>query len=196
MGVEIRQLRGGEMRAQLDALAFLRIAVFEDYPYLYAGDIRYERNYLARLASAEGAVVIGAFAADRLVGTATASPMRQQGDGFCDAMEKAGYRPDALFCFGESVLLPEYRGQGIGHRFFDERERLARQAGTTHTVFCAIAREDDDHHAARPGAYVSPEGFWRRRGYAPIDGATMTMAWEEHGGEMVDHTMQFWARPL
>lgn len=197
MGVVIRQLRGGDLRAHLDALAFLRIAVFEDYPYLYAGDIRFERDYLAGFARGEGSVLVGAFAQDRLVGAATASPMRQQGADFCDLFDKAGYEPELVFCFGESVLLAEYRGQGIGHRFFDERERVARKAGATHAAFCAIVREDEDDHPARPAGYVAPDAFWLRRGYEPVEGLTMTMKWEEHGGgETVDHLMQFWVSPL
>ena len=36
-----------------------------------------------------------------------------------------------LFYFGESVLLPEYRGQGVGHAFFDHREAQARGVGAT-----------------------------------------------------------------
>ena len=197
MGVSIRQLRGGELRAQLDAVAFLRIAVLEDYPYLYAGDVQFERAYLADFARNEGSVLIGAFAKDRLVGAATASPMREQGPDFHETLERAGYDIDTMYCFGESVLLREFRVRGIGHRFFDVREDLARCEGATHVAFCAIVHDETADHPARPESYVSPDGFWRGRVYRPVDGATVTMQWEEHGsGGTVDHTMQFWALPL
>jgi hypothetical protein len=41
----------------------------------------------------------------------------------------AGGNVDHIFYFGESVLLPQFRGMGIGHHFFDEREAAARAAG-------------------------------------------------------------------
>ncbi|MDG6078719.1 GNAT family N-acetyltransferase [Erythrobacter litoralis] len=195
MGVEIRRLQGSELRAQLDALAFLRIAVFEDYPYLYAGDIEYERDYLAQFANAPGSVLVAAYAHDRLVGAATCCPLKEYRPNLGDLFEKRGYDLSSLFYFGESVLLRECRGQGIGHRFFDEREKAGREAGATQATFCAVVREDD--HPLRPDDYRPLDGFWQRRGYTPIDDLTMTLEWDEHGGdETADHTMQFWIGAL
>ena len=42
--------------------------------------------------------------------------------------------------FGESVLLPEYRGQGIGHAFFDAREEHARAEGANAACFASVIR--------------------------------------------------------
>ncbi len=49
--VEIRPVTGIAVEPWLDALAQLRIAVFRDYPYLYDGDLSYERRYLDRMPS-------------------------------------------------------------------------------------------------------------------------------------------------
>ena len=195
MGVEIRHLQACDLRVQLDALAFLRIAVFEDYPYLYAGDIEYERKYLSQFAQAKGSILVAAYADDRLVGAATASPLESQKPELCELFAHRDYATDRMFYFGESVLLPEFRGNGIGHRFFDGREAAAREAGATHATFCAIVRDDDD--PARPDDYRSLEPFWRKRGYEPQPGLQMPLSWEEHGstGE-IDHTMQFWLGAL
>jgi GNAT superfamily N-acetyltransferase len=40
-----------------------------------------------------------------------------------------------IFYFGESVLLSQYRGQGVGVRFFEEREKAARDHGYSQTAF-------------------------------------------------------------
>ena len=195
MGVEIRRLQDSDLRAQLEALAFLRIAVFEDYPYLYSGDLEYERRYLGEFASSPGSAIVGAYADNRLVGASTASPLKsQKADHYRPFLER-GYDIEMIFYFGESVLLNEYRGQGIGHRFFEEREAVARDAGASSAAFCAVVRSPD--HPARPKHYRSLEPFWRKRGYQPAPDLTMTLAWEEHGSEgEIPHLMQFWMASL
>jgi hypothetical protein len=35
-----------------------------------------------------------------------------------------GFDLNEIFYFGESILKPEYRGLGLGHLFFDEREKV------------------------------------------------------------------------
>jgi GNAT superfamily N-acetyltransferase len=81
-----------------------------------------------------------------------------------------------IFYFGESVLLPQYQGQGIGHRFFDAREDAARAAGARKTAFCAVIRPDD--HPMRPGL-------------------TGTLEWQDLGDDFESaHVMQFWMRDL
>lgn len=195
MGVEVRQLRDGELRAEMDAMAFLRIAVFEDYPYLYAGDLNYEREYLTEFARAKNAVLIGAYADGRLVGAATAAPLEEYKPAFCRLFADRGFDIRTIFYFGESVLLPEYRGQGIGHRFFDEREAAARDTGADKATFCAVDRTRSDVRV--PVGYSPLDPFWRSRGYEPVPGLSVEMGWEEHGMDgMIDHTMQFWLGDL
>ena len=178
----------------IEDLARLRRDVFREYPYLYEGTIAYERHYLATLAESDGTVVL-ALDGQRLAGAATAMPLMQAQDEFATPVREAGHDPARWFYLAESVLRPAYRGRGVGHRFFDEREAAAREGGFTNACFCAVVRPEDD--AARPEDYSPLDPFWRRRGYERMDGVTATFHWREVGGtEEVPHTMQFWGRAL
>jgi GNAT superfamily N-acetyltransferase len=195
MSLSVRPLSGAELAAALDDLAALRIAVFAAWPYLYEGDPAYEARYLAEYAAAPGAVLVAAFDGARVVGAATAAPMVHQKEEFRRPFEARGIDTARLFYFGESVLLPEYRGQGIGHAFFDHREKAARAAGAQSTCFAAVIRASD--HPARPAGYRPLDAFWQARGYAPIPGLVTQLAWKEHGeaGES-PKPMQYWLKHL
>ena len=191
----VRPLARDEIAACLPALARLRIAVFRAWPYLYDGDAAYEASYLAAYAQNPGAVVIGAFDGDTMVGAATASPLTAHHDEFAAPLAAAGFDPTAFFYFGESVLMPAYRGTGIGVRFFAERERAAREQGFERTLFSAVIRPDD--HPMKPAQYVPLDSFWRKRGYAPIDGLTTRFSWRDIGdADETDKPMAFWHKRL
>ena len=127
--MEVRRLTPKEAGDAFDDLARLRITVFRAFPYLYDGDIAYERNYLRTYMHSPGAVIIGAFDGPRMVGAATASPLGDHFAAFARPFAAAGLEPGSIFYFGESVLLPDYRGTGIGVRFILEREHAAREQG-------------------------------------------------------------------
>jgi len=191
----VRTLAGPEIAAHLADLARLRIAVFADYPYLYHGSEAYEAEYVRAFAAEPGSILVAAFDGTRVVGAATASPMATQQAEFRAPFEERGYDTGALFYFGESVLLPDYRGQGIGHAFFDHREAAARAAGATHACFAAVVRPED--HPARPADYRPLDTFWRGRGYEPIPGLLTHLCWQEHGESAESaKPMQAWIRPL
>lgn len=193
--VLLRKLTGTALKSKLDDLAGLRITVFREWPYLYDGDLDYERRYLSKFAASENAVIIGAFDGDGLVGAATAAPLADHFDDFAVPFKKAGLTPEQFFYFGESVLLAIYRGRGIGARFFEEREAAARKAGFCRIVFCGVVRPDD--HPLRPAAYVPLDGFWRNRGYQRMEGMVCDFSWRDIGdaGE-TPKPMQFWMRDL
>lgn len=195
MSIAVRPLTGPGLQAALGDLARLRIAVFAVFPYLYDGSIDYEREYLAEFTAAPDAVLVAAFDGERIVGAATAAPLLQQDDYIREPFVRQGIDPAAVFYFGESVLLPEYRGQGIGHAFFDQREAAARGWGASHASFCAVIRPAD--HPARPAGYVPLDAFWSKRGYAPVPGLTGEFSWAEHGeAEESPKPMQYWMRAL
>ena len=195
MSATVRALTGVELHRAIPDLAMLRIAVFAAYPYLYDGDAAYEAAYLQEFVAARDAVLVAAFDGTRIVGAATASPMAAQKEEFRAPFEQRGIGTARLYYFGESVLLPEYRGQGIGHAFFDHREAEAVCAGATGATFAAVIRPDD--HPARPSGYVPLDAFWTKRGYAPIDGLVTQLGWKEHGEtEESLKAMQYWMRRL
>ena len=195
MPLTVRTLTGADLDAALPAVARLRIAVFRDWPYLYDGDLAYEERYLATYRSSPQAIVVGAFDGSRLVGASTGTPLTDHADDFAAAF--AGKRIDlaSVFYCAESVLLPEYRGRGLGHAFFDAREAHARAAGFRKSGFCAVIRPAD--HPARPRDYRPLDPFWRARGYTPLPGVVAHFSWRDLGqAEETAKPLQFWIRDL
>jgi GNAT superfamily N-acetyltransferase len=193
--ITIRALQGDDLRAAIPQLAALRITVFSEYPYLYHGDGGYEAGYLREFMASPGAVLVAALDGDKVVGAATASPMTSQKPAFQEPFAQRGLDVGGLFYFGESVLLPSYRGRGIGHAFFDHREQQARAQGAKQTCFCAVIRPDD--HPLRPADYRPHDVFWRGRGYAPVEGFIAHYDWKDHGeAEASAKPMQFWLKDL
>ena len=78
--IRVEALTGPALEAALDDVARLRMAVFRDWPYLYDGDMDYERRYVASYKGSPGAILVGAFDGARLVGASTGTP-RQSGAG-------------------------------------------------------------------------------------------------------------------
>jgi GNAT superfamily N-acetyltransferase len=196
MALEVKSLFGEEIVGVLPDLARLRIIVFRDWPYLYDGTIAYEEKYLAKLAAAKGAVCVIARDGLEIVGASTAAPMIEHADEFAEPFEKAGYDISKIFYCGESVLLKSHRGHGLGNAFFDHREAQARRlGGFTHSTFCRVVRPDD--HPLKPKDYRPLDDFWRKRGYAPVEGLIATYAWKDIDQPAeTDHEMQFWMKPL
>ncbi|MEM6579455.1 MAG: GNAT family N-acetyltransferase [Pseudomonadota bacterium] len=193
--IRLERLTGDALTERLDALAGLRITVFRDWPYLYDGDIEYEQAYLQTYRQSTAAILVAAFYGDRLIGAATGTPMEDHAEDFALALADCGHPLSDIFYCAESVLLPEYRGQGLGHAFFDAREAHARDLGRTHAAFCAVMRPYD--HPRRPAGYRPLDAFWRKRGYAPLDGAIAHYRWKDidQPGQ-TDHPLQFWMRAL
>lgn len=193
--IRVEALTGPALDAALDDVARLRIEVFRAYPYLYDGDMDYERRYVTSYRDSPRAVMVGAFDGARLVGASTGTPLADHADDFAAAFQGTGFDLGRIFYCAESVLLPGYRGRGIGHRFFDLREDHARAHGFTEIAFCAVIRPED--HPARPHGYRPLDAFWTARGYTKLPGVIAQFSWRDLGDATESpKLLQFWHRVL
>lgn len=195
MAVTIEPLTGSSFEAALDDLARLRIRVFRAYPYLYDGTREYEQKYLDRFAKAKDGIIVAARDSECIVGCATGSALSAHHKEFAKPFRAAGCDVDDFFYCGESVLLREYRGQGVGHAFFDRREAHARARGYKRITFCRVVRPAD--HPLRPADYRPLDAFWQRRGYRRMEGLVTQFAWKDIDQDAeTSKPMQFWMREL
>lgn len=187
--------RGPDIQPWLDAVAHLRVRVFRDWPYLYEGDLAYERDYLAAYAASPDSLFVLAMDEGRVVGASTGLPLLDDAENFQQPFLASHLDPARIFYFGESVLLPEYRGRGIGHAFFDARENHARALGRFDwTAFAAVDRDRGDIRC--PPGHRGNDTFWHKRGYARQPGMTMQLPWNEIDRGEIAHDLTFWLRPL
>lgn len=194
----VMSCRGKEILPWIGALASLRIEIFREFPYLYEGDEKSERGFLEHFLAAPESLFVVAFAGDEVVGVSTAMPLKDAPDEFrqpfyCYGMESE--EVDKVFYFGESVLLPQWRGRGLGHCFFDEREYHARSLGYETATFCAVDREDN--HPLKPPGYQPLHGFWGKRGYTLRPEFVAQLEWKQiDSQEEVRNTLTFWTKSL
>lgn len=195
MTLTIQSFSGSDATPHFDDLARLRIVVFRDFPYLYHGDSDYERQYMETYARSEGSIFVLAIDDGKVVGASTGTPMISETDEVQAPFIAAGRDPADYFYFGESVLLPQYRGQGIGVKFFEGREAQARKLGLRYATFCAVERPLD--HPRRPADYQPLDAFWAKRGYTHHPELRTTFTWRD-----LDETVEspkplsFWIRDL
>lgn len=193
--IQLKVVRGTDLLVYSEALARLRITVFRDWPYLYEGSLEYERGYLKKYAACPDSVVALALDGDEVVGASTALPLTAADSDFQNAFRGSPYEIESIFYLGESVLLPEYRGQGLGHQFFDAREAQAVRCGARYTAFCAVERSMKDPR--RPANYQALDPFWTKRGYRKHPRIQAIFDWRETGESLEsEHHLSFWMKEL
>ncbi len=194
-GISIRALTGADLEDALNAVAQLRITVFRDWPYLYDGSLDYERDYLQTYRDSPSALLMGAFDGETLIGASTSTPMEDHAEAFAAPLASLALPLKDILYGAESVLLPPYRGIGIGHRFIQAREGHARSLGRSHVAFCSVQREEGDPR--RPATVRTNDAFWRRHDYAPLPGVLARFDWKDVG-DSAESTkeLQFWMRKL
>ncbi len=192
MKLELKALYGRDIAPHLSSLAKLRITIFKEYPYLYDGNLTYEEKYLKRYSDCEDALIIMALDEGTPAGMSSCLPMAYE-DEFRAPFLKHQIDVNEVFYFGESILLPKYRGHGIGKRFFTLREEHAKSILGDHlkyTAFCAVNRQHKP-----PKDYQSPEPLWLKRGYQKYPDLVATYHWKDIGDdEETPKTLTFWLK--
>jgi len=191
--IELKNITGKDITGYIPELAELRIQIFREFPYLYDGSLTYEKQYLTSYTTSDKTIIVIALHKGRVVGASTGIPLLQQSDNIIRPFGDSGYATEKIFYFGESVLEKQYRGHGIGVRFFEEREKHAHRLGYPLTTFCAVERPAD--HPMRPPNYISLDEFWNNRGYRIKPDLQTTFRWRDIGeSSESEKPMVFWIK--
>lgn len=192
----VQMVQGSALLPFIEQLAALRIAVFKEWPYLYDGDLDNERDYLAAFTRSPSSTMVVATVetggAQRVVGVSTAMALADESRSIRMPFERAGLSTREWFYLAESVLLPEFRGSGVGHAFFEQREAAGRTLGFDRFAFCAVVRSPDDPR--RPSDARQLEPFWHKRGYKRTE-LCCNLRWKEvNATAPSDHELRFWSK--
>ena len=193
--LRLEAFTGDAAKPYISELARLRMTIFRDFPYLYEGSLEYEEKYLSIYTASPDSFLAIVFDEDKVVGATTAIPLLQETEEFKQPFIEHGYDLSKIFYFGESLLYPQYRGQGIGVKFFEEREKQAKIYGATLAAFCAVERPED--HPLQPPGYQPLHSFWRKRGFERKPDLQTMYFWKDVGDEVeTPKPMIFWLKQL
>lgn len=195
--LKIQRFFGEQIHSFISELANLRITVFREYPYLYEGQLDYEKKYLQTYLNSPNATLILAtdLEKNKIVGASTAIPLADETSEVQHPFLKANMDISNIFYFGESVLLPAYRGKNVYRHFFLEREKAAREYGSTLAVFCGVNREDD--HPSKPVGYKPLDKVWQRFGFKKQDHLHTQYEWKDLTEPCSSlKSMTFWLKNL
>jgi len=191
--IKTETVKGKEINKHLSALAWLRITVFREFPYLYDGSNEYEKEYLKTYTRSEKSIFVLAKDQNRIVGASSGMPLELETEEVKKPFLDNGFNTDDVFYFGESVLLPQYRGMGLGKSFITEREKHALSSGFSITAFCGVVRPDD--HPRRPKGYRPLDGFWEKMGYEKQPDMQTSFEWQDlDENRSSEKTMVFWLK--
>ena len=193
---KVRAYKGPEAKNHIDSIADLRIRLFRDFPYLYDGNMEYEKDYLERYFQSNNAKVFLLFYKKNIIGATTCLPLNEEAEMIRKPFEDAGLMVEEYFYFGESIIERIYRGKGLGKLFFKYREQEALSHNNIkYSCFCSIKRENG--HPKTPGSYRPLDGFWASMEYKYQPNLYTTMYWKEtETSKEVPHRMEFWIKQL
>jgi GNAT superfamily N-acetyltransferase len=196
MNLSFEALTGSSIESVIDDLAGLRMVVFREFPYLYQGSITYEMTYLQTYLECFESIIVVARDENRIVGASSALPLINETSEVQQPFLEHGFDPKTVFYLAESVLLPAYRGYGLGHRFFEARESHAKNlGGFSWAAFCAVQRAQD--HPLRPASHRDLDTFWQARGFEKHPDLNTFFSWQEIGEETeTPKPMTFWLKNM
>ncbi len=179
-GLSYKCFKGEEIREVTEGLAELRITVFKDFPYLYDGDLSYEKQYLEIYSSCPRSFLFAVFDEGKMVGATTCIPLIDETPDVKEPFIERKMNLEEIFYFGERILLKQYRGLGLGNRFFEEREKYAFSYDEIRKVcFCAVKRPVD--HILKPKEYMPLDEFWKKRGFIKVENMVSYFDWKDIG---------------
>jgi len=168
--VNIEILYGKEIENHIDSIAALRLSAFKEYPYLYVGNMEYEKNYLKGYIEEKNATLLQAKVNSELVGVFTGTSLIGNSDIVKDAksiFEKHGLLPAEYYYSGEMIVLTKHRSLQMAKNLFFLQKKIAKDFG--YKKLCALVVERENDHPQKPTDYKSLSSLYERAGFKETD---------------------------
>lgn len=187
---------GAEILPYAKEIAKLCNTVYREYPYLYDGNDEGYQCYLESYAHSEHSIVCLAFDEEKIVGVATGMPMTETRETYQQPFLNHNEKMETFFYLGELVLLPFYRGYGIGKAMFREVEKLVRKNNHL-TKICLCQIEDVKNSDLKPEGYMPNDHLWSKLGFQRRAELNFSGFWTNvNEREETFHLMVFWIKDL
>ncbi len=104
-------LKGSEIKKHIEDLGCFRIEIFKEYPYLYDGDMQYEKEYLSRYLKSIESILILLKDSQGFVGACTGIPLKDEDTEFIKPFQEN--RIEEIFYIGKIMVRKDSRGKGF-----------------------------------------------------------------------------------
>lgn len=199
--LQFQKIVGKEILDHIDQVAEFRIRYFQDFPYLYVGNLEYEQRYLDGFAQDEKAVLVKiSNSKGDLLGISTGLPLVTCSDilkGASDLFESAGHDANNFYYYGEIILDYSLRGKGILRTVYGLQDKYSQGLGFTRVAIATVVREQNDPR--KPRNFFDSDVLWRRLGFkrSPIEFSYSWPTIQKCGRvEETQNTMVYWMKEL
>jgi ribosomal protein S18 acetylase RimI-like enzyme len=178
-------------------IAQQRITEFQEYPYLYQGNLTDEYSYLSWFAQLPSSAVAVAYDGDTPIGFVAGTAFSDFESHFQGSMElfkHAGLSPASYYYVSEAIVLAAYRDKSICRELVEVLEQHARQRGFLAGCFVC---EHHEHHPLKPTSYKDLDPLFTKLGYQKTE-LTILFDWDtiQSDGSIarMSHPLSYWIK--
>lgn len=195
MLIDVDLITGRSIAEQIEELGQFRIAIFRDWPYLYDGNMPYERDYLSRYARCESSFVLVGRDAHGIRYACTAIPLKHELPQFQQPFLDRQMPVDNKFYLGEIMVRRELRGQGVGTLLMNKVLSTIAELTppSTEVVLATVIRPST--HPLKPADYNASDHLWTKSRFVRMDDLVVKLDWKDIGHEQeTTKEMVYWLR--
>ena len=175
-----------------------RLKYFELFPYLYKGNLEYEKNYFYEFSKNPDSYIQVLKYEDRIVGICTGTPLVSESQILKNGeniFQNQNINPNLFFYIGEIIIHEDFRGLHLAQELLKNIENFARIKNYCNFTFATVVRSDNDPRC--PEGYRSNDKIWHRYGYFKTN-LEFKFSWPTIGIDKlvqdIENTMVFWTK--
>jgi hypothetical protein len=163
--ISYKIIKNKEIESYTKYIASLRLMMFKEFPYLYEGSLEQEEKYLSFYTDFPDGRVVLAKQGGCIAGLLTGMPMISICEHISDfkkTLDEHKRTLNGAYYYGEGLVLPAYRGQGMLTKMFEVLNNEIKIMGYNHAYGITVIRDKND--ARRPAHYRDTDTLWDRMG--------------------------------